>query len=59
LYSDLLSVTVSQARYGRATHPFVTKGVWKKAKKGMYLDVPTVELEGNQKGFGYKDVKWI
>ena len=61
LYSDLLSVTVSQARYGKATHPFVTGKLWKESKKKLYLDVPTVELSprSERKGFGYRSVKWI
>jgi len=61
LYSDLLSVTVSQARFGKATHPKLTKKVWKQAKQQNYIDVPTVELskKSNRKGFGYRSVKWL
>ena len=44
LLSDLLSVTRSQARYGKATHPELTKKVWKKAERSMYMHVPTTEL---------------
>jgi len=55
LYSDLLSVTVSQARYGQATHPRLTHQIWKEAEKTGYLDVPTVELRKGKKPM----VKWI
>ncbi len=44
LLADLLSVTVSQAKFGKATHPKVTKSLWKRAQKSFYLNIPTKEL---------------
>lgn len=49
LLSDLLSVTVSQARYGTATHPKLTKKIWKAGEKSLYMHVPTKELMKEKK----------
>jgi len=49
LLSDLLSVTRSQARYGTATHPKLTKKVWKEGEKTLYMHVPTVEMRSKKK----------
>jgi len=49
LLSDLLSVTRSQARYGTATHPKLSKKVWKEGAKTLYMKVPTKELKEKKK----------
>ena len=49
LLSDLLSVTVSHARFGKATHPKVTKTLRKKGAKRLYSRVPTKELMKQKK----------
>ena len=49
LLSDLLSVTRSQARYGVATHPKLSKETWKEGAKTLYSHVPTKELKQNKK----------
>ena len=49
LLADLLSVTISQAKYGKATHPVVTRGMWKKAEKSLFLNIPTVEMSKRKK----------
>lgn len=49
LMADLLSVTISQARYGKATHPVSTRGAWARAEKSFFLDIPTVELSKGKK----------
>jgi len=49
LLSDLLSVTRSQARYGTATHPRLTKKVWKEGEKTLYMHVPTAEMRSKKK----------
>ena len=41
---DLLSVTQSQARYGKATAPKVTEKLFKESSKKLFLRTPTVEL---------------
>jgi hypothetical protein len=46
LLADILSVTESQARYGKATQPKLTKGLWREAEKKLYLRVPTEEMMG-------------
>ena len=43
--ADIASVTASQARYGKATHPALTPEEWAKAEKTGFAVVPTVELE--------------
>jgi hypothetical protein len=44
VYSDILSVTRSQARYGKATHPRVSRRLWKIGEKTSFLRVPTMEM---------------
>jgi hypothetical protein len=45
-YSDLLSVNYSVGKFGKVTHPALTKANWGKAEKSMFLNVPTVEMMG-------------
>lgn len=64
LVSDWISVTVSQIRFGRATHPKGTKREWAEAEGNLFGFVPTEELRraGGGKGFqlgfegGAKDI---
>lgn len=49
LRADLLSLTQSQARYGKATQPRQTKKLWKETKKQLVIRVPTKELQMNKK----------
>ena len=49
LLADLLSVTRSQARYGVATHPKLSKETWKEGAKTLYSRVLTKELKQNKK----------
>jgi len=49
LLSDLLSVTRSQAKFGVATHPKLTKKTWKEGAKTLYMKVPTKELKREKK----------
>lgn len=51
LLSDLLSVTRSQALYGTATHPRLTKKVWAESEKSLFKTVPTVELRKKGRQF--------
>lgn len=43
--ADIASVTKSQAVYGRATHPALTKEQWEKAESTGFVVVPTVEIQ--------------
>jgi hypothetical protein len=43
-YSDLLSVNYSVGRFGKATHPSLTRKNWAKAESSGFLNVPTVEM---------------
>jgi hypothetical protein len=54
LYADLISVTQSQLRYGKATSPSVIKrpSVWKYTRN-LAGFVPTVEML-QRKGRGYR-----
>lgn len=61
LLADLGSVTRSHARFGTATHPKVTKKLWKLGAKSSYVKVPTLELmkakkKTKKKKRGKKDV---
>ena len=49
LLADILSVTQSQARYGTATQPRLTKKLWEEAEKKLFMRVPTKELLGDDK----------
>ena len=49
LLADMLSVTKSQARYGVATHPRLTKKIWKIGESTAFTRVPTVELMREKK----------
>ena len=49
LLADPLSVTRSHARYGIATHPEVTKKLWKIGEKTAYTRVPTLEMMKERK----------
>lgn len=44
LTADILSVTQSQARYGKATQPRLTKQLWEESEKTLFKRVPTEEL---------------
>ncbi|MEM7819942.1 MAG: hypothetical protein QXD48_03890, partial [Candidatus Aenigmatarchaeota archaeon] len=50
LKADLLSVAISQLKYGKATHPKGTKKQWKEAERRLFLRVPTKELRKMKKG---------
>jgi hypothetical protein len=67
LMADLLSVTQSQARYGKSTQPKLTTKLWKESEKSLFKRVPTQELMkggrtkadnliGNKKKGGKKNV---
>ena len=44
LTADILSVTQSQARYGKSTQPRLTKQLWEESEKTLFKRVPTEEL---------------
>ncbi len=54
---DLLSATISQARYGKSTAPKVTEKLFKESGKGLFLRTPTVELMKGNKNRNYMGSK--
>ena len=42
--ADIASVTASQAVFGKATHPALTREEWARAERTGFAVVPTVEL---------------
>lgn len=46
IMADLLSATQSQARYGKATQPEPTPGLFEASEKTLFIRVPTKELMG-------------